>query len=292
MTTNLTRDEAQSRTQVLDVSTYTVDIDVSNAETGAPTYLSRTVVEFTARTECRTFIDLIADSVTFAEINDEILDPAEVFDGARLGVPIRTGKNILTIEAQAYYSTSGEGLHRFTDPADGKVYLYTQYEPTDARRVFANFDQPDLKAEFIFNVTAPGHFQVLRTGPRRVAGRARRRARSRSTRTPPRSLTISLRRCGSRVTSPASRRAPMKVRRMSGRTPRRARPSRWVHGRAPASSTISMPPTSSRSRRPGWTSSVPNSTTPTRGASTTRSSFRSTTSAPWRIRAWSRSPTA
>ncbi|MCF2586946.1 aminopeptidase N [Brevibacterium sp. UCMA 11752] len=170
MTTNLTRDEAQSRTQVLDVSTYTVDIDVSNAETGAPTYLSRTVVEFTARTECRTFIDLIADSVTFAELNDEILDPAEVFDGARVGLPIRTGKNTLTIEAQAYYSTSGEGLHRFTDPADGKVYLYTQYEPTDARRVFANFDQPDLKAEFIFNVTAPEHFQVLSNRPETSRG--------------------------------------------------------------------------------------------------------------------------
>lgn len=170
MTTNLTRDEAQSRTQVLDVSTYTVDIDVSNAETGAPTYLSRTVVEFNARADCRTFIDLIADSVTFAQINSETLDPAEVFDGARVEFPVRTGKNSLTIEAQAYYSTSGEGLHRFTDPADGKVYLYTQYEPTDARRVFANFDQPDLKAEFIFNVTAPEHFQVLSNRPETSQG--------------------------------------------------------------------------------------------------------------------------
>ncbi|WP_350269657.1 aminopeptidase N [Brevibacterium sp. CBA3109] len=170
MTTNLTRDEAQSRTQVLDVSTYTVDIDVSNAETGAPTYLSRTVVEFNARADCRTFIDLIADSVTFAQINGETLDPAEVFDGARVEFPVRTGKNSLTIEAQAYYSTSGEGLHRFTDPADGKVYLYTQYEPTDARRVFANFDQPDLKAEFIFNVTAPEHFQVLSNRPETSQG--------------------------------------------------------------------------------------------------------------------------
>lgn len=170
MTTNLTRDEAQSRTQVLDVSTYTVDIDVSNAETEAPTYMSRTVVEFNARADCSTFIDLIADSVSFAEINDEILEPAEVFDGARVGFPVRKGKNSLTIEAQAYYSTSGEGLHRFFDPADGKVYLYTQYEPTDARRVFANFDQPDLKAEFIFNVTAPEHFQVLSNRPETSQG--------------------------------------------------------------------------------------------------------------------------
>src|SRR5699024_4407906 len=78
----------------------------------------------------------------------------------------------LTIEAQARYSTSGEGLHRFTDPADGKVYLYTQYEPTDARRVFANFDQPDLKAEFSFSVTAPAHFQVLSNRPEADSGPA------------------------------------------------------------------------------------------------------------------------
>ncbi|GGC29673.1 hypothetical protein GCM10010974_10310 [Brevibacterium sediminis] len=161
MTTNLTRSEAQSRTQLLEVDSYSVHIDVSNAETDADTYLSRTVVDFSARFVDSTFIDLIADSVTSVLINGESLSPAEVFDGARVTFPVRAGRNSLTIEAQARYSTSGEGLHRFTDPADGKTYLYTQYEPTDARRVFANFDQPDLKAEFIFTVTAPAHFQVL-----------------------------------------------------------------------------------------------------------------------------------
>ncbi|WP_181272749.1 aminopeptidase N [Brevibacterium oceani] len=161
MTTNLTRNEAQSRTQLLKVKTYTVHIDVSNAETEDETYFSRTVVDFKARSAGSTFIDLIADSVSLVEINGESLNPAEVFDGARVSFAVRDGKNTLTIEARARYSTSGEGLHRFADPADGKVYLYTQYEPTDARRVFANFDQPDLKAKFVFSVTAPAHFQVL-----------------------------------------------------------------------------------------------------------------------------------
>lgn len=161
MTTNLTRSEAQSRTQLLEVDSYSVHIDVSNAETEADTYLSRTVVDFSARFVDSTFIDLIADSVTSVLINGESLSPADVFDGARVTFPVRAGRNSLTIEARARYSTSGEGLHRFTDQADGKTYLYTQYEPTDARRVFANFDQPDLKAEFIFTVTAPAHFQVL-----------------------------------------------------------------------------------------------------------------------------------
>ncbi|WP_166973870.1 aminopeptidase N [Brevibacterium atlanticum] len=161
MTTNLTRNEAQSRTQLLKVKTYTVHIDVSNAETEDDTYFSRTVVDFKARSAGSTFIDLIADSVSLVEINGESLNPAEAFDGTRVSFPVRDGKNTLTIEARARYSTSGEGLHRFADPADGKVYLYTQYEPTDARRVFANFDQPDLKARFVFSVTAPAHFQVL-----------------------------------------------------------------------------------------------------------------------------------
>src|SRR5699024_6506138 len=136
------------------------------------TYLSRTVVEFTAGSTGSTFIDLIAASVSFVEINGQTLSPAEVFDGARVTFPVRAGRNALTIEAQARYSTSGEGLHRFTDPADGKVYLYTQYEPTDARRVFANFDQPDLKAEFSFSVTAPAHFQVLSNRPEADSGPA------------------------------------------------------------------------------------------------------------------------
>ncbi|MCM1011416.1 aminopeptidase N [Brevibacterium sp. XM4083] len=161
MTTNLTRDEAQSRSHLLKVKTYTVHLDVSNAESDADTYLSRTVVEFKARADAQTFIDLIADSVSLVQINGEDLSPAEVFDGARITFPVREGKNTLTVEARARYSTSGEGLHRFTDPADGKVYLYSQFEPTDARRVFANFDQPDLKAKFVFSVTAPEAFQVL-----------------------------------------------------------------------------------------------------------------------------------
>src|SRR5699024_11907963 len=111
------------------------------------------------------FIDRYAAPVHCVQTNRQTLSPAEVIAAARVTFPVRAGRNALTIEAQPRYSTSGEGLHRFTDPADGKVYLYTQYEPTDDRRVFANFDQPDLKAEFSFSVTAPAHVQVLSNRP-------------------------------------------------------------------------------------------------------------------------------
>src|SRR5699024_1263510 len=142
MTTNLTRNEAQSRSQLLEVESYSVHIDISNAETDDETYLSRTVVEFTAGSTGSTFIDLIAASVSLVQMNGQTLRPAVVLDGARGTYPVRAGRNALTIEAQARYYTSREGLHRFTDPADGNVYLYTQSEPTDARRVFANIEQP------------------------------------------------------------------------------------------------------------------------------------------------------
>ena len=94
-------------------------------------------------------------------MNDRELDVSG-YDGARLPVTgLADGRNELVVEADCRYSRSGEGLHRFTDPADGATYLYTHFEPTDARRVFAHFEQPDLKARFTFVVTAPGEWRVL-----------------------------------------------------------------------------------------------------------------------------------
>ncbi len=166
MTTNLTRAQARSRSELLSVELYTVDLDLSAAEDpDAETFASTTIVDLDAVRDGETFIDLIADSVSSVTINNEPLNPRTAFDGARVHFPVTAGANRLEITAACLYSRSGEGLHRYVDPADDKVYLYTQYEPTDARRVFANFDQPDLKARFQFTVTAPKDFAVLSNSP-------------------------------------------------------------------------------------------------------------------------------
>jgi aminopeptidase N len=68
------------------------------------------------------------------------------------------------VDADCHYSNTGEGLHRFVDPVDGEVYLYSQFETADAKRMFACFDQPDLKATFDVSVTAPQHWQVVSNG--------------------------------------------------------------------------------------------------------------------------------
>ncbi|MEU3597924.1 aminopeptidase N [Streptomyces sp. NPDC006798] len=174
---NLSRDEARERAELLSVDGYEVALDVTSATAGAGeggpggdgggplTFRSVTTIRFrSARPGASSFADLVAPAVTAVSLNGEQLDPAEVFDGARIRLDGLAAENVLVVDAQCAYSRTGEGLHRFVDPEDGEVYLYTQYEPADARRVFANFEQPDLKAPFRFEVTAPEGWTVWSNG--------------------------------------------------------------------------------------------------------------------------------
>ncbi|MFF4651360.1 aminopeptidase N [Streptomyces sp. NPDC001380] len=164
---NLTREEARERARILTVDAYDVHLDLRSAavpvdDGTAGTFRSRTTVRFRcSEPGAATFLDLLAPAVHSVVLNGRALDPAEVFDGSRIAVEGLAEANELTVEAECAYSRTGEGLHRFTDPVDGETYLYTQYEPADARRVFATFEQPDLKAPFTFSVTAPALWEVF-----------------------------------------------------------------------------------------------------------------------------------
>ncbi|NEY33486.1 aminopeptidase N [Streptomyces sp. PRKS01-65] len=167
---NLSRDEARERAALLSVDGYEVSLDVRSAvgddhREGPRTFRSVTTIRFRcAEPGASTFADLIAPSVTAVSLNGRDLDPGEVFDGSRIVLEDLAADNELVVDAQCAYSRTGEGLHRFVDPEDGEVYLYTQYEPADARRVFANFEQPDLKAPFRFEVRAPEGWTVWSNG--------------------------------------------------------------------------------------------------------------------------------
>ncbi|MFG3258035.1 aminopeptidase N [Streptomyces sp. NPDC048172] len=169
---NLTREEARRRAGLLTVHGYEVALDLRSATAPPPsegprTFRSTTTVRFDCAEEGATsFADLIAPHVHSVRLNGESLRVEEVFDGTRVALPDLRATNELTIDAQCAYSRTGEGLHHFLDPEDGETYLYTQYEPADARRVFANFEQPDLKAPFDFTVTAPARWTVLSNGAR------------------------------------------------------------------------------------------------------------------------------
>jgi aminopeptidase N len=166
--TNLTRDEARERARILSVDSYEVQLDLRSAVQpvrageGAGRFRSRTVLRFRCTEPgADSFADLLAPAVRSVVLNGRDLDPAEVFDGSRISLPGLAAENELVVEADCAYSRTGEGMHRFTDPVDKETYLYTQYEPADARRVFVTFEQPDLKASFSFTVTAPSYWTVF-----------------------------------------------------------------------------------------------------------------------------------
>ncbi|MFF7384294.1 aminopeptidase N [Streptomyces griseoluteus] len=164
--TNLTREEAQQRADLLSVDSYEIDLDLSGAQEGG-TFRSVTTVRFdVAESGAESFIDLVAPAVREVTLNGDALDPAEVFKESRIALPgLLQGRNILRVVADCAYTNTGEGLHRFVDPVDEQAYLYTQFEVPDARRVFAAFEQPDLKATFRFTVTAPEGWTVISNSP-------------------------------------------------------------------------------------------------------------------------------
>ncbi len=161
--TNLTRAEAAERAALLDVTGYTVELDLT---TGEETFASTTTLTFTATTPgASTFADLVGATVHTVTLNGVSLDPATVYSDSRLQLDGLAAENTLVVTADCTYSHTGEGLHRFVDPVDDKVYTYTQFEVPDARRVFTTFEQPDLKSTYTFIVTAPEHWTVVSNSP-------------------------------------------------------------------------------------------------------------------------------
>ncbi|MGF2948201.1 aminopeptidase N [Microbacterium alcoholitolerans] len=156
---NLSRDETARRAASITLHEVRVELDLTgapeHARTGFPTV---TTLRFDA-SEDATWLDFIGESVSKVVLNGEERDVD--YDGARIQLDGLEGENTVRVEAVAAYSRSGEGMHRFHDPVDGETYLYTQYEPADSRRVMACFEQPDMKAAFTFDVTAPAGWHVL-----------------------------------------------------------------------------------------------------------------------------------
>ncbi|MGO4103047.1 aminopeptidase N [Leifsonia sp. YAF41] len=155
---NLTRVEAQERAALVTVHSYDVVLDLT---TGPETFASTTTVTFASTPGASTFIDAITRTVHSVTLNGVELDPAVVSDGIRIQLDDLDDENELTVVADAEYTNTGEGLHRFVDPVDNEVYLYSQFEVPDSRRMFAVFEQPDLKASFAFTVTAPAAWEVV-----------------------------------------------------------------------------------------------------------------------------------
>jgi aminopeptidase N len=160
---SLTWDEARGRAELLEVHAYEIDLDLTGAGTGEPFDTVSTVHFSCVRPGASTFVELKAATPHEVRLNGVALDPAALVDN-RLPLSDLAADNVLVVRASAPYSHTGEGLHRFVDPSDGAVYLYAQACSDDAQRIFACFDQPDLKARMALRVRAPEGWLVAANG--------------------------------------------------------------------------------------------------------------------------------
>ena len=160
---NITRAEAKERSALVETHAYEVVLDVTS---DGPTFSTVTTVTFGCRQPgASTWIDLIAPTVHSVVLNGVALDVSAVVDGPRITLPDLAADNVLVVTADGAFMNTGEGLHRFIDPVDKETYLYTQFESADSRRMYASFEQPDLKATFGLTVTAPSHWKVVSNSP-------------------------------------------------------------------------------------------------------------------------------
>ncbi len=158
-TAEITRSQTAERARLLQVESYDVSLDLTR---GAEAFTSTSVITFgCSQPGASTYLDLMARSVQEIALNGVPVDPAGAWADGRISLSGLAQRNELRVVAECGYTNDGSGMHRAVDSADGKVYLYTAFEPADARKVYANFDQPDLKAAFTFHVTAPAHWVVL-----------------------------------------------------------------------------------------------------------------------------------
>ncbi|HEX3788332.1 MAG TPA: aminopeptidase N [Pseudonocardiaceae bacterium] len=164
---NLTREQAEQRAALLEVQSYSIELDLTDGlgQPGEQTFRSNTTVRFTSRKAGESsWVDLVAAQVLRAELNGVALDLSGYREDDGITLPDLAESNELVIEADCRFMNTGEGLHRFVDPVDKAVYLYSQFETADAKRMFACFDQPDLKAIYDLTVLAPGNWKVISNG--------------------------------------------------------------------------------------------------------------------------------
>ncbi|HEY0356997.1 MAG TPA: aminopeptidase N, partial [Mycobacteriales bacterium] len=138
---NLTLVEATERAALLDVDSYEVALDLTDGggRPGERTYRTRSEIRFRATPGASTFVDLVADGIRTATLNGAPVDVSGYTPDTGLAVTGLAADNVLVVDADGLYTNTGEGLHRFVDPVDGEVYLYSQFETADAKRVYACF---------------------------------------------------------------------------------------------------------------------------------------------------------
>ena len=159
--TFITEAQAMARSARVSNVAYVLDFTL----TGQPEFAGSSRIDFDlADTSAPLTIDLDKAKLGAVSVNGQSVTPD--YNGFFLTLApgmLKKGRNSVVVNYTRAHSTNGEGLHRMVDPADGRVYTYSHFEPAAAHQMFALFDQPDLKATFTVNVTAPADWVVVST---------------------------------------------------------------------------------------------------------------------------------
>src|SRR5215469_544216 len=159
----ITRKETAERARLLRIRSYDIHLDLTVSD---KFFTSRSVISFDCvEPGASSYADLVAEAVREITLNGRQVDPETAYADGRIALAELAATNELIVVADCAYGSDGTGLHRAVDSADGNIYCYTHFEPADARKVYANFEQPDLKAEFTFHITAPADWTVLSNQP-------------------------------------------------------------------------------------------------------------------------------
>ena len=155
---SLTQDEARERAALLEVDRYDLALDLTGLAEGDTLRVTTTIAFSAATAGGTTFVDCLSD-VEEATLNGRPL-PTGTPPHGRLELRDLALDNVLAVRSVQRRTDAGQGIHRSVDPSDGAVYVWTSFEPDDARVVFPCFDQPDLKAVFGIRVDAPDGWLV------------------------------------------------------------------------------------------------------------------------------------
>lgn len=161
----LSRLEAEERAALIRVRRYDVVIDISAAAVAdLDTFTSRTTVEFdSAQVAGSSFIDLAATRLIGATLNGA--DVRHDWKGGRLQLDGLMSHNVLEVEAEFAYGGEWQGMQRMVDSIDGELYVRTTTFIAEAPKIFACFDQPDMKGRYTFHVRAPKPWTVISNAP-------------------------------------------------------------------------------------------------------------------------------
>jgi aminopeptidase N len=163
----LTQREAESRSARVGNVEYGLQIALGRK---AETYTGEALIRFDDGGSGDLFLDHRGKRIEVLEVNGAPVEPE--WNGFRLKLPAGElqARNTVRIVYENDYDHGGDGFHQFIDPEDGEEYLYSNFEPYEAHRLFPCFDQPDVKATYSLRVTAPGEWEVVSNS--RKAGEA------------------------------------------------------------------------------------------------------------------------